>query len=550
MRGAHWQVRAINHVGRSKWSPASAATHTKATVPRRPKPVVLHDTTTESLHISWELPDERGSRIDEVFVYEAIEPGEVCSLSSLRGRLIPSHTTHTVFKGFRPGTRHFFRIRCKNACGWSEDSLANAAPGFRTVPTAPEPCLPPKLGGPPLSTALSLCWAPPLYDNGEPVTAFELAVLEDTRVSEWEVLGQFSVDELSRKAVPSNELNEVKQQQTVASSSLTGVESKQKVDESPTELSQTRTATDSHQPKVHAHMPASQPKEATSDPRTKTTIAAEKSSTSDTTGSQDEANVDAESKQETPHAPGSESANSSNSEEEAVVAKAFLRAVAKLPTKQLRKRLSASLMVPDDEQGHRTADLQGVGPGKSKGSTDAAASTTETSAASGNTQTKDSTLLSLDAVQRMLRAEIVAHLLELHLKEYRTGVSLGDDDTSVSDASVGQLSHSHSQPRPGTSVTEDKRDSNDPTPEQTTNQSGAALEQKRVEQNHEPKDAAGPSPSLPSNTAGQCTPLFFKTVENLRYALCFENQLLRHWPVPSSLCMVALKWVRCVAIHG
>lgn len=61
----------------------------------------------------------------QVFVYEALGPDDVCSLSSLRGRLVPSHTLHTEFGDLEPGTTHLFRIRCKNACGWSEDSDIN-----------------------------------------------------------------------------------------------------------------------------------------------------------------------------------------------------------------------------------------------------------------------------------------------------------------------------------------------------------------------------------------------------------------------------------------
>lgn len=61
-----FQVRAVNYVGLSRWSPASTLTSTKATTPLKPKPVVLHHQTTTSLQIKWELPDDRGSRIDEV----------------------------------------------------------------------------------------------------------------------------------------------------------------------------------------------------------------------------------------------------------------------------------------------------------------------------------------------------------------------------------------------------------------------------------------------------------------------------------------------------
>ena len=78
--------------------------------------------------------------------YEARNAEDICSLSSLRGKLVPSHTTHTTFDAFAPGTYHLFRIRCKNACGWSTDSDVNPAPGFRTEPTAPAQCDPPTLG--------------------------------------------------------------------------------------------------------------------------------------------------------------------------------------------------------------------------------------------------------------------------------------------------------------------------------------------------------------------------------------------------------------------
>ena len=496
-------------------------------MPKRPKPVVLHDTTTKSLHVSWELPDERGSRIDEVFVYEAIEPDEVCSLSSLRGRLIPSHTTHTVFKGFRPGTRHFFRIRCKNACGWSEDSLANAAPGFRTVPTAPEPCLPPQLGGPSLSTALSLCWAPPSYDNGEPVTAFELAILEDTRVSEWEVLGQFSVEELTPKAVSSQELGQAKR---VASSSSIRFESSNNAEESkevqrelstdePASAKLAQKGTADSQPEVNVRITARHPKEVTRDQRSN--VSGTESSNCGTTSSQAEVDKGDDSKQEPPHTSGALSANR-KSEAEAVVAKAFMRAVAKLPTKQLRKRLSASLMVPDDEQGHGMVDLQGVDPSKGMESAHAA-NTTERNIAEGNTQAKEQKL-TLDVVQRMLRAEIVAHLLEIHLKEYRAGVMLGDDAT-VSGASAGALNDSRSQPTfDNKTIGDDKTDSSDSTSEQRINQSDTALK-KQLDEPNEVSNVVGSVSSLQSNVAEHCAQRFFKTVENLRYIHHFENKV-------------------------
>ena len=45
------------------------STATKATVPLAPKPVTFHYATTSSIEIRWELPDDRGSRIDEVRSY-------------------------------------------------------------------------------------------------------------------------------------------------------------------------------------------------------------------------------------------------------------------------------------------------------------------------------------------------------------------------------------------------------------------------------------------------------------------------------------------------
>ena len=75
------QIRAINHVGHSRWSVASVATHTKATTPMQAAPVKLHEVTTTSICISWELPDERGSRIDEVFVYVHLGIAEWCRVT-------------------------------------------------------------------------------------------------------------------------------------------------------------------------------------------------------------------------------------------------------------------------------------------------------------------------------------------------------------------------------------------------------------------------------------------------------------------------------------
>ena len=64
-----FQLRAVNYVGRSRWSTPSMSTATKATVPLAPKPVTFHYATTSSIEIRWELPDDRGSRIDEVRSY-------------------------------------------------------------------------------------------------------------------------------------------------------------------------------------------------------------------------------------------------------------------------------------------------------------------------------------------------------------------------------------------------------------------------------------------------------------------------------------------------
>ena len=60
------------------------------------------------------------------------------------------------------------------------------------------------------STSLVVQWKPPPTDNGEKVTAYELAVLRDTRVSDWDLLGLFAVEDLApQHTVQENESSSV-----------------------------------------------------------------------------------------------------------------------------------------------------------------------------------------------------------------------------------------------------------------------------------------------------------------------------------------------------
>jgi hypothetical protein len=203
-----FQVRAVNHVGESEWSPASFAKCTASDVPAKcDAPTLLRTIVTDDdkggIEITWNRPNACGSMLTQYHITCVTVPGMECK--------IPASQNSYTFLPFPPGSENQFKIRAENFVGWGETSELSEV--IRA------PSLPPT---PPLSvvaehtkkcpTVLVLSWGEPENQRGSDVCGYECAM----RVFQGGVGEKFETFEEVEPDVGCLEVKGIKTETTVA----------------------------------------------------------------------------------------------------------------------------------------------------------------------------------------------------------------------------------------------------------------------------------------------------------------------------------------------
>ena len=104
-------VRAANTEGGGPWS--ARATGTTASVPAAPTPTIGTVAATR-IEVRWTAPDDGGSAIEEYTLAHGLDGGGLFTLVSLG-----ANARSTTVDGLEPSTRYQFKMRARNAEGWS-----------------------------------------------------------------------------------------------------------------------------------------------------------------------------------------------------------------------------------------------------------------------------------------------------------------------------------------------------------------------------------------------------------------------------------------------
>ena len=166
-----FQVRAVNHVGKSEWSPSSFAKCTASDVPAKcDAPRLLNanieDIENLGIEVTWSRPNERGSMLTQYHVR--------CETLNREGK-VPASTTKYIFSPVQPGSIHTFQVRAENFVGWGEWSELSTDIKAPSLPTTPPRNVTAEHTNQ-CPTVVSLSWSKPEKNRGSEVKRYECAM--------------------------------------------------------------------------------------------------------------------------------------------------------------------------------------------------------------------------------------------------------------------------------------------------------------------------------------------------------------------------------------